>query len=55
LAFSVSLFSPATGEYSPAVEVHGGKPASLELLPFREDILVRAPRSGGKSGSNADE
>jgi hypothetical protein len=42
--FSVSLYSPVTGEYSPATVLEGGKPARLDLLPFREDIVVRAIR-----------
>ena len=42
--FSVSLYSPVTGEYSPATVWEGGKPARLDLLPFREDIVVRAIR-----------
>jgi hypothetical protein len=43
-SFRVRLYSPVTGEYSPAVIVEGGKPAALELAPFREDIVIRATR-----------
>jgi hypothetical protein len=53
--YQVSLFSPTTGEYSPAVEVIGGKPVSLALQPFRQDIVLRARRLVDKSRSNADK
>jgi predicted GH43/DUF377 family glycosyl hydrolase len=42
--FAVSLYSPTTGEYSPAVAVEGDRTAILELLPFRHDIAIRAVR-----------
>jgi len=41
-SFSVSLYSPATGEYSPAVRIEGGTKSTLTLLPFRQDVVVRA-------------
>jgi hypothetical protein len=40
--FSVRLYSPAAGEYSPGVLVDGGKPVSLDLPEFRDDLVVRA-------------
>lgn len=43
-AFQVSLYSPTSGEYSPAVALKGGRRASLELLPFQEDMVIRATR-----------
>lgn len=42
--YSVSLYSPVTGQSSPAILVEGGKPANLTLLPFRHDLVVRATR-----------
>jgi predicted GH43/DUF377 family glycosyl hydrolase len=42
--YAVSLYSPVTGEVSPAMFVSGGQPAALDLLPFRHDIVVRAQR-----------
>jgi hypothetical protein len=44
--FVVSLYSPVTGESSPAISVIGGKTASLDLLPFRHDVVVRVQRIG---------
>ena len=43
-SFAVSLYSPISGGSSPAVKVEGGKNVSLELLPFRHDIVIRAQR-----------
>lgn len=42
--FAVRLYSPATGEYSPALSIQGGGSASLDLLPFRNDIVIRATK-----------
>jgi len=42
--YRVQLVSPTTGAVSPALRVEGGKPASLELGPFRHDIVIRATR-----------
>ena len=42
--FDVRLYSPTTGELSPAVRLEGGKPQKFELLPFKEDIVVRATK-----------
>jgi hypothetical protein len=53
--FVVRLFSPVTGEYSPGVEVTGGKPASLELTPFRHDLVLRAERLQDKAGASGDK
>jgi hypothetical protein len=41
-SYSVSLYSPATGEHSPEVRVEGGIKSTLTLLPFRQDIVIRA-------------
>jgi hypothetical protein len=40
----LSLYSPVTGEYSPAIEVHGGEKTEINLLPFKQDVVVRATR-----------
>lgn len=42
--YDLSLYSPVTGESSPAIEVRGGEKAEIDLLPFEEDILVRATK-----------
>jgi hypothetical protein len=42
--YDVSLYSPVTGEYSPAIEVEGGSRRQLMLSAFRQDIVVRARR-----------
>jgi hypothetical protein len=43
--FEVSLYSPVTGEYSPAILVDGGHPAMLALPSFQHDIVIRARRT----------
>ena len=40
--YEVSLYSPATGEASPAITIAGGSNAVIELPKFQEDIVVRA-------------
>jgi uncharacterized protein DUF6298 len=40
--FAVSLYSPVTGLYSPAMRVEGGRQVTLELAPFSHDLAVRA-------------
>jgi len=40
--FAVSLYSPLTGLYSPAIRVAGGGKVTLELAPFRHDLAIRA-------------
>ena len=42
--FSVRLYSPAGGQYSPALTVAGGGTASVEIGPFQQDIVIRATR-----------
>jgi hypothetical protein len=42
--YDVSLYSPVTGEYSPAIAIKGGSPSALALPSFRQDIVVRATR-----------
>ncbi len=41
--YDVSLYSPVTGQYSPAILVEGGA-ATLALPPFAQDIVIRARR-----------
>ncbi len=43
-SFRVSLYSPADGVYSPALRVEGGQTVTMELLPFRQDVVLRATR-----------
>lgn len=42
--FLVRLYSPKTGEYSPAIAVEGGQPKTVILPEFQGDIVVRATR-----------
>ncbi len=42
--YDVRLYSPVTGEYSPAIEVKGGGKSELILPPFKEDLVLRATR-----------
>jgi hypothetical protein len=42
--YDVRLYSPVTGEYSPAIEMQGGGKNELVLPPFREDVVLRATR-----------
>jgi hypothetical protein len=42
--YDLSLYSPVSGEYSPAIEVRGGEGAVITLPPFKQDILIRAIR-----------
>jgi hypothetical protein len=43
-AYEVRLYSPVSGEYSPAIEMMGGKPNEVILPPFRQDVVIRATR-----------
>jgi hypothetical protein len=43
-SYDVRLYSPVTGEYSPAIEVAGGAKSPLVLPAFKEDIVIRATR-----------
>ncbi len=43
-SYNVSLYSPVTGEYSPAIAVKGGGRSVLALPQFKQDIVVRATR-----------
>ena len=43
-SYDVSLYSPVTGEYSPAIEIKGGGRSALTLPQFRQDIVIRAMR-----------
>jgi hypothetical protein len=42
--YQVSQYSPATGEYSPTIDVKGGHRSELVLPTFRQDLVVRAKR-----------
>jgi hypothetical protein len=42
--YDVSLYSPVSGEYSPAVEVKGGEKSVMKLPAFKQDIVIRAIR-----------
>jgi hypothetical protein len=39
--YDISLYSPTTGEYSPAIQVKGSSRTDLTLPSFHEDIVVR--------------
>jgi hypothetical protein len=43
-SYDVRLYSPVTGQYSPAIEVKGGGESALVLPAFREDMVIRATR-----------
>lgn len=43
-AFRVSLYSPTTGLYSPALTLEGGRTVTIDLLPFEQDVVLRATR-----------
>ena len=40
--YHLSLYSPTSGLYSPAMELRGGEKSTLTLPPFQQDILIRA-------------
>jgi Family of unknown function (DUF6298)/Cellulase (glycosyl hydrolase family 5) len=42
--YDVRVYSPITGEYSPAIEVAGGSATLLVLPAFKEDLVIRATR-----------
>ncbi len=42
--YQLSLYSPATGQYSPAVPIAGGRQEMVELLPFTHDIVLLISR-----------
>jgi hypothetical protein len=42
--YDLTLYSPVTGEYSPAIEVHGGEKSVVALPSFKQDIVLRATR-----------
>jgi hypothetical protein len=46
--YDVSLYSPASGESSPAIGVKGGTSAEVALPSFHEDIAIRARLKGGQ-------
>jgi Family of unknown function (DUF6298)/Cellulase (glycosyl hydrolase family 5) len=43
-SYDVRLYSPVTGQYSPAIEFKGGGKSALMLPAFKEDIVIRATR-----------
>ena len=44
-SYDVRLYSPVTGQYSPAIGFKGGGGKSALMLPaFKEDIVIRATR-----------
>jgi Family of unknown function (DUF6298) len=43
-SYDLWLYSPVTGEYSPALDVRGGEKTEVTLPPFKEDIVIRATR-----------
>jgi hypothetical protein len=40
--YDVSLYSPTSGEYSPAIQVRGGAKIAMDLPRFRQDLAIRA-------------
>jgi hypothetical protein len=42
--FDVSLYSPVSGESSPAIPLKGGGKSAITLPSFRQDIVIRAKR-----------
>lgn len=40
--YSVSLYSPVTGQYSPGMHAKGGRKVELTLPSFTQDIVIRA-------------
>jgi hypothetical protein len=45
--YRVRFYSPTAGVYSPAIMLEGGKGVSVELPPFRHDLVIRATRAKG--------
>ena len=43
--FVVHLYSPSSGEYSPGIQVHGGKQIIVEMPSIEQDIALRVTRS----------
>ena len=43
-SYDVRLYSPVTGQYSPAIEFNGGGKSTLMLPAFKADIVIRATR-----------
>jgi hypothetical protein len=41
--YDLRLYSPVTGQYSPAIEVKGGN-TTMTLPPFEQDVVLRATR-----------
>lgn len=41
-SYDLSLYSPVTGQISPAIQIQGGAKQTLTLPRFREDIVIRA-------------
>jgi Family of unknown function (DUF6298)/Cellulase (glycosyl hydrolase family 5) len=43
-SYDVRLYSPSTGQYSPAIELKGGGKSALTLPAFKDDLVIRATR-----------
>lgn len=43
--YFVTTFSPVSGSASPALRIAGGQETTLELVPFRHDVVVRISRT----------
>jgi hypothetical protein len=41
-SYDVSLYSPASGLYSPAIRVEGGGKSTVALPQFTQDLVIRA-------------
>lgn len=44
--YDVSLYSPTSGEYSPAIRVQGGAKRVIDLPDFKQDMVIRARLRG---------
>jgi hypothetical protein len=44
-SFHIRYFSPVDGTYFGDFTLAGGKPTSIDLPPFRHDIVIRAVRN----------
>lgn len=43
-SYDLTLYSPVTGESSPAIRIHGGEKSEVTLPSFQKDIVLRATR-----------
>lgn len=42
--YDLSVYSPVTGGYSPAIRLPAGTQATINLQPFQHDIVLRVRR-----------